>query len=145
LIITDLKLADMNAARLCQGLREERSGTPLPVIVISDLVDTDILQQILATDFTDVITAPVNWKVLTFRAHRWISLTHKFRSFSDHEDDLEQVRDSALKASTELLQLRNYDSVTGLPNRSCCRKTSALRVIWRCSTSTSTSSRRSTT
>ena len=126
LILTDLELDDMHAGRLCERLRELRHGQNIPVLVISDLVDTEILQQVLTFEFTDVTSAPVNWKVLTFRIHRWISLTRKFNSQSDHELDLAQVRDSALKASTELLQLRNYDSVTGLPNREMFLSTAGL-------------------
>ena len=126
LILVDLELEDMDAGVFCQRLRELRAGQSVPVVVISDLVDTEVLQQVLAAELTDVVTTPVNWKVLTFRIHRWISLTHKLNSLSDRELDLEQVRDSALKASTELLQLRNYDSVTGLPNREMFLSTTGL-------------------
>ncbi|MCP3962010.1 MAG: EAL domain-containing protein [bacterium] len=117
LILTDLALDDMGAARLCAGLRKLPAGRAIPMLVISDLSDSHHIQKILSEEFTDIIAAPVNWRVATFRIHRWLSMAKKFRSLSDQELDLEQVKESALKASTELLQLRNYDAVTGLPNR----------------------------
>ncbi len=117
LILADEQLDDMHAAQLCSRIRRHSAGATLPILVISDLCQTPALQGILAEEFTDFISAPLNWKAVTFRIHRWISMARKFRALSDQELDLEQVRDSALKASTELLQLRNYDPVTGLPNR----------------------------
>ena len=117
LILADEQLDDMHASQLCSRIRRHSAGTTLPILVISDLCQTPALQGILAEEFTDFISAPLNWKAVTFRIHRWISMSRKFRALNDQELDLEQVRDSALKASTELLQLRNYDPVTGLPNR----------------------------
>ncbi len=117
LILADEQLDDMHAAQLCSQVRRHSAGATIPILVVSDLCQTPALQGILAEEFTDFISAPLNWKAVTFRIHRWIQVARKFRSLSDQELDLEQVRDSALKASTELLQLRNYDPVTGLPNR----------------------------
>lgn len=125
-ILTDLSLGDMQAAHLCVRIRELPAGQTIPILVIADHLQADVIQKILAIEFTDLVAAPVNWKIITFRIHRWISMTRKFRALSDHELDLEQVRDSALKASTELLQLRNYDSVTGLPNREMFLSTTSL-------------------
>ncbi len=117
LILSDPSLEDMHASRLCARVRELTPGKTVPVLVISDQPDSPGIQKVLAEDFTDLVAAPVNWKVLTFRIHRWISMARKYGALAEDDLDLEQVRDSALKASTELLQLRNYDSVTGLPNR----------------------------
>ncbi len=117
LIVTEEQLDDMHAANLCSRVRQHSAGATIPILVISDLCQGPALKGILAEEFTDFISAPLNWKAVTFRIHRWISMARKFRALSDQELDLEQVRDSALKASTELLQLRNYDPVTGLPNR----------------------------
>ncbi len=117
LILTEAVLDDMNAARLCSQVRALTAGRTIPILVMSDFSDPRDVQQILTQDLTDVVSAPVNWKVLTLRVHRWISMARRFRSLDDHGLDFEEVRKSALKASTELLQLRNYDSLTGLPNR----------------------------
>ena len=117
LILADEQLDNMHAAELCARVRGHSAGQTVPILVISDLCQTPALQGILAEEFTDFISAPLNWKAVTFRIHRWVQVARKFRALSDQELDLEQVRDSALKASTELLQLRNYDPVTGLPNR----------------------------
>ena len=117
LILTEAALDDMTAARLCSRVRALTAGRTIPILVMSDFSDPRDIQQILAQDLTDVVSAPVNWKVLTFRIHRWISMARRFRSLDDQDLDFEEVRESALKASTELLQLRNYDSLTGLPNR----------------------------
>ncbi len=117
LILTEAALDDMTAARLCIRLRAQAAARAIPILVISDLSDRGEVQQVLAQDLTDVVSAPVNWKVLTFRIHRWIQMAKRFRSLDDHDMDFEEVRESALKASTELLQLRNFDSLTGLPNR----------------------------
>ncbi len=117
LILTEAVLDDMTAARLCSQVRALTAGRTIPILVMSDFSDPGDIQQILGQDLTDVVSAPVNWKVLTFRIHRWISMASRFRSLDDQDLDFEEVRESALKASTELLQLRNYDSLTGLPNR----------------------------
>ena len=107
----------MHASQLCSKLRHSSAGKTLPLLVISDLSQTAALQGILASDFTDFISPPLNWKAVTFRVHRWISMDRRYRQRGDEGFDLQEVRDSAVKASTELLQLRNYDPVTGLPNR----------------------------
>ncbi len=117
LILIETTLDDMSAALLCSRLRAQATSRTIPVLVISDLSDPRDIQQILAQDLTDVISAPVNWKILTFRIHRWIAMAKRFQLLDDQDMDFEEVRESALKASTELLQLRNYDSLTGLPNR----------------------------
>ncbi len=117
LLLTEASLDDMNAVRLCSQVRGLTAGREIPILVISDLSDAQEIQKILSEELTDVIETPVNWKVLTFRIHRWISMATRFRSLGDHDLDFEEVRESALRASTELLQLRNYDSLTGLANR----------------------------
>ncbi len=128
LILTDLKLEDMDAASLCSRVREIALAQPVPILVISDFLHLPTIQEILAQDFTDLVSAPVNWKVLTFRINRWISMARKLRTRDDQDFDFEQVRDSARRASTELLQLRNYDSITGLPNRAMFLNTVELVV-----------------
>ncbi len=118
LILTEPELDDMKSAYLVARIRELTPDKTVPVLVISDHPDSAEVREVLTEDFTDFITPPVNWKFLPIRIQRWIGMAKKFRALSDHElVDLEQVRDSAVKASTELLQLRNYDSITGLPNR----------------------------
>ncbi len=128
LILTDVKLEDMDAARLCSEVRRTATGETVPILVISDFLHSPTILDILSKDFTDLVSAPVNWKVLTFRINRWITMARKVRALDHQELDFEQVRDHARKASTELLQLRNYDPITGLPNRELFLSTVELVV-----------------
>ncbi len=128
LILVEPVLDDMPSFRLCARIRALAVGRTVPILVISDAMDSAGVREVLAEELTDFVSSPVSWKVLTFRIHRWISIARKLRTLSDQDLDLEQVRDSALRANTELLQLRNYDSVTDLPNREMFLSTVGLAL-----------------
>ena len=120
LILTELLLDDMDVVHFCSRVRRHGAGTEIPILVVSDLPHAPTIRKILEDDRTDFISTPIQWHVLVFRAHRWISLARKLTTFKDrevHREEVREARDSALKATTEVLQLRNYDSLTGLPNR----------------------------
>jgi diguanylate cyclase (GGDEF)-like protein len=120
LILTELLLDDMDAVHFCSQVRKKGAGKAVPILVVSDLPHAPTIRKILSDDCTDFISTPIQWHVLVFRAHRWISLARKLTALQDRKVDHEEVRearDTALKATTEALQLRHYDSLTGLPNR----------------------------
>ncbi len=117
LILTDLALGDMDAGVLCSRVRELSTGLTVPILVISDTLHSAAVRSLFSEALTDLVPSPVNWKALTQRVRHWIAMTRKLRALSHHESDLDEVRFSARQASTELLQARNYDAVTGLPNR----------------------------
>ena len=62
LILTDLQLEDMDAARLCSEIRKTAAGQTVPILVISDSLHSPTIQSILAKDFTDFtfVTASVD-------------------------------------------------------------------------------------
>ncbi len=120
LILTELLLDDMDVVHLCSRVRQDDVGRQVPILVVSDLPHAPTIRKILEDDRTDFISTPIQWHVLVFRAHRWISLARKLSTLEDrevHQEEFREARDTALKATTEVLQLRNYDSLTGLPNR----------------------------
>jgi diguanylate cyclase (GGDEF)-like protein len=120
LILTELLLDDMDAVHFCSRVRKQRLGKEVPILVVSDLPHAPTIRKILEDDRTDFISTPIQWHVLVFRAHRWISLARKLTVVQGREVQQAEVReahDTALKATTEALQLRNYDVLTGLPNR----------------------------
>ena len=120
LILTELLLDDMDVVHLCSRVREDEVGRQVPILVVSDLPHAPTIRKILEDDRTDFISTPIQWHVLVFRAHRWISLARKLSALEDrevHQEEFLEARDTALKATTEVLQLRHYDSLTGLPNR----------------------------
>ena len=120
LILTELLLDDMDAVHFCSRVRRQEAGRDVPILVVSDLPHAPTIRKILDDDRTDFISTPIQWHVLVFRAHRWISLARKLTSLRDrdfHKEEVREARDTALKATTEALQLRHYDSLTGLPNR----------------------------
>ena len=120
LILTELLLDDMDVVHFCSRVRRHGRGKEVPILVVSDLPHAPTIRKILADDRTDFISTPIQWHVLVFRAHRWISLARKLGALQDREvqrDEVREAKDTALKATTEVLQLRNYDSLTGLPNR----------------------------
>ena len=120
LILAELLLDDMDAVHFCSRVRTRGPGREVPILVVSDLPHAPTIRKILQDDRTDFISTPIQWHVLVFRAHRWISLARKLSALKDREVQRSEVReaqDTALRATTEALQLRNYDSLTGLPNR----------------------------
>jgi diguanylate cyclase (GGDEF)-like protein len=120
LILTELLLDDMDVVHLCARVRQHGAGKQIPILVVSDLPHAPTIRKILEDDRTDFISTPIQWHVLVFRAHRWISLARKLAALQVREvkrEEVEEARDTALKATTEALQLRNYDRLTGLPNR----------------------------
>ena len=120
LILTELLLDDMDVVHFCSLLRRHGVGRSIPLLVVSDLPHAPTIRKILEDDRTDFISTPIQWHVLVFRAHRWISLARKLTVLRERQvqrEEVREARDSALKATTEVLQLRHYDSLTGLPNR----------------------------
>ena len=120
LILTELLLDDMDVVHFCTLVRRHGLGRAIPILVVSDLPHAPTIRKILEDDRTDFISTPIQWHVLVFRAHRWISLARKLTALTEREverAEVREARDSALKATTEVLQLRHYDSLTGLPNR----------------------------
>ena len=120
LILTEMLLDDMDVVHFCSRVRRHGAGKAIPILVVSDLPHAPTIRKILEDERTDFISTPIQWHVLVFRAHRWISLARKLTALQHrevHRAEVRKARDTALRATTEALQLRNYDTLTGLPNR----------------------------
>jgi diguanylate cyclase (GGDEF)-like protein len=120
LILTEILLDDMDVVHFCARVRKLGAGKAVPILVVSDLPHAPTIRKVLDDDRTDFVSTPIQWHVLIFRAHRWISLARKLTVLQDREvkkEEVQEARDTAFEATTEALQLRHYDSLTGLPNR----------------------------
>lgn len=113
----DLLVGDADALRLRTVLRASPHGQEIPVFVMSDFVDHGLLLQVFRDEASDFLVKPINWMVVPHRIRQVLANTHTVRQLHREQVSLQEAIQTAQSASTEALRLRNYDTLTGLPNR----------------------------
>ena len=117
LVLTDLVLEGLDALQLVTAIREIPECKTTPVFVISGLVHSELIQKVFTLGRTDFISLPINWLVLVHRIRQAVALRRLLQRLEEKSIDLVEAREMALSASQEALLLKNYDRLTGLPNR----------------------------
>ncbi len=117
-ILLDLLVDDVDALSLRSALRELPRCHSAPVFVMSDLFDPGLIAKVYEDPFSEFLPKPINWLVLPHRFRQAVVVGRSVAELSQYQEYLEQAKDAARSASTEALKLRNFDELTGLPNRS---------------------------
>ena len=116
-VLLDLLVGDADALRLRSIVRSQPDGAEIPVFVMSDLVDHGLLLQVYRDQLSDFLAKPINWLVVPHRIRQVLAQTDTVRQLHEEHTSLQEAIQTAQSASTEALRLRNFDPLTGLPNR----------------------------
>ncbi len=125
-VLLDLLVEDADALSLRTALRRLPNCTTTPVFVMSDLFDPGLIANVYKDAFSEFLPKPINWLVLPHRLRQAVVVGRSVAELSQYREYLEQAQDAARSASTEALKLRNFDELTGLPNRSTFTEIVAL-------------------
>jgi diguanylate cyclase (GGDEF)-like protein len=125
-ILLDLLVEDADALSLRSRLRQVPHCHSTPVFVMSDLFDPGLISHVYKDPFSEFLPKPINWLVLPHRLRQAVVVGRSVAELHEYQQSLEQAQDAARSASTEALKLRNFDQLTGLPNRSTFTEIVAL-------------------
>lgn len=127
-VLLDLLVDDADALSFRQSLRALPRCQSTPVFVMSDLFDPGLIATVYSDSFSEFLPKPINWMVLPHRLRQAVVVGRSVAELSQYQEFLEQAKDAARSASTQALKLRNFDELTGLPNRSTFTEIVALAV-----------------
>jgi diguanylate cyclase (GGDEF)-like protein/PAS domain S-box-containing protein len=106
LILIELQLADMDALNIHQQLRSDDRTRNIPVIFITQVIQTDQLIRGLEAGAVDFITKPIKYKELLLRVSTQLKLgklTHDPQQSQQRPDQHVTQNSTALPASNTLL------------------------------------------
>lgn len=117
-VLLELLVEGADALSLRTSLRELPHCSATPIFIMSDLFDPGLIAKVYNDAFSEFLPKPINWLVLPHRLRQAVVVSQSVAELSEFQEYLEQAQSAARSASTEALQLRNFDELTGLPNRS---------------------------
>ncbi|MCP4204985.1 MAG: EAL domain-containing protein [bacterium] len=127
-VLLDLLVEDADAVSLRSELRKLPNCHATPIFVMSDLFDPGLITSVYKDPFSEFLPKPINWLVLPHRLRQAVVVGRSVAELHEYQQSLEQAQDAARSASTEALKLRNFDQLTGLPNRATFTEIVALAV-----------------
>ncbi len=101
----------------CEAIRATRAGSEVPLVVLLSKTDPARIDRLFAAGATDVIPAPVNWPLLGRRLQRLLATRKQIEELRRDHLALSEAKRQAFDASDAIHQLKQYDLLTGLPNR----------------------------
>jgi len=99
-VLLDVSMPVVDGFDACARLRDSATGRRTPILMLTASEDVDAVSRAYQAGATDFQTKPINWRVLRER------VKYMLRAKQDAE---------------ELMQLAEYDSLTGLINRATFR------------------------
>ncbi len=114
-VLLDADFGDGDGARLCAALRRTQGGAGAPVLALCRR-KTDA-RRMLDAGASDTLDGPVDWEAAARRLgmlERSLRLSHELRR---QQELLEEARQHAAQAYTEIQRQSLRDELTGLPNR----------------------------
>ena len=110
MVVTDLKMPNMEGDELCQKLRQELHLTDLPIIFLTAVSDHKLLIQMFAMGATDYIVKPFVKEELIARLKVHLERAQLTRN-------LKRIIGSLKRANDEIRTLSITDTLTGCYNR----------------------------
>lgn len=94
LVISDLEMPNMNGYQLIDRIRDSRTLSKLPIVVITGSEDVDACDRAFTAGATSFLPKPINWSL--FMHSLWYVLRGAAR-----ENELRAAREMSLKASRQ--------------------------------------------
>lgn len=128
LVLMDLVLPDANGIDAIRAIGATEALRKIPVIAVTGMKETAVLQEAFEAGATDYITKPVNEIELLARVGSAIRLKREIDQREARERELVDVTRQLALANRRLEQLSLTDGLTGLANRRHFDQ--ALRAEW---------------
>ncbi len=76
IILLDVHMPVMDGFTLCEKLREQATGAPIPVMMMTAATDMAAIERAYEVGATDFVTKPINWTILTQRLRYTLRASH---------------------------------------------------------------------
>ena len=87
LVLMDMQMPNLDGVRACKKIRALPHCKTLPIIIVTNLADSDSAKRAAAAGATDFITKPIHWSLLSHRVQHYLNVHGRL---SDDETAIRQ-------------------------------------------------------
>ncbi|MCC5641672.1 PleD family two-component system response regulator [Nostoc sp. CHAB 5824] len=106
LVLLDAIMPDMDGFECCSVLQSIEENKHTPVLMITELEDTELIERVFQVGAMDYVSKPINWQVLRQRVRRLIEQSQLHQELLAANEELQR-----------LVTLVTIDSLTQVANR----------------------------
>jgi diguanylate cyclase (GGDEF)-like protein len=105
LILLDVDMPDMGGFEVCRWIRAQRSGTHVPIVMVTGREDPDSVKGAYDAGATDFIVKPIAWAVLAYRLHYILRASQTQNALRESHSQIRAI----FEAMPDLLYTLNAD------------------------------------
>ncbi|AAN49727.1 diguanylate cyclase [Leptospira interrogans] len=117
LILLDILLPGITGLEILKLIREKEELKDIPVIMITALKESDVLQKAFDSGAIDYVVKPFDAIELLARVRSALRLFEEMTRRKEREKELENLTDQLQEVNAYLVAISRTDSLTGLYNR----------------------------
>ncbi|WP_078129452.1 GGDEF domain-containing response regulator [Leptospira alexanderi] len=117
LILLDILLPGVTGFEILELIREKKELKDIPVIMITALKESNVLQKAFDSGAIDYVIKPFDATELLARVRSALRLFEEMTRRKEREKELEKLTDQLQEVNSYLVAISRTDSLTGLYNR----------------------------
>lgn len=117
LILLDILLPGITGLEILKMIREKEELKDIPVIMITALKESNVLQEAFDTGAIDYVVKPFDANELLARVRSALRLFEEMTRRKEREKELEKLTDQLQEVNAYLVAIARTDALTGLYNR----------------------------
>jgi len=94
LILIERIMPGMDGFTICRDIRAMRKGQYIPILMVTEPVDTESIHRSFEAGATDSITKPLDPDLLVCRVHSMLNISRSFKRLSESEEHLTMLREA---------------------------------------------------
>ncbi len=117
LILMDIHMPIMDGYEATRQIKERAGMAYVPIIFVSAESNDEAMAQALESGGDDFVTKPINVALLRAKVNVQLRIRTLNNSLQSNIQQMEREIADQRKTQQELMEISNYDQLTGLPNR----------------------------
>ncbi|WP_375502015.1 diguanylate cyclase domain-containing protein [uncultured Nostoc sp.] len=130
LVLIDAIMPDMDGFECCSVLQSLEESKYTPVLMITELEDTELIERVFQVGAIDYVTKPINWQVLRQRVRRLIEQSQLHKKLLAANEKLQRLATLVtIDFLTQVANRRRFEEYIDQEWRRMARKQQPLSLI----------------
>ena len=91
LVLLNAIMPDMDRFELCSMVQSIEQNKHTPILMITELEDTELIERVFQVSTMDYVTKPINWQVLRQRVRRLIEQSQLHQKLFAAKEELQRL------------------------------------------------------